>query len=113
RLFGELGLEPAHATCYPHELTGGQRQCVMIAVALAGKPDLLICDEPTSALDLIAQRRVVDFIDRICTERGMALMFISHDFKAVAALCTEILVLRAGKVVEMGDKLDVLGHPKN
>jgi peptide/nickel transport system ATP-binding protein len=85
----------------------------MIAMALAGKPDLLICDEPTSALDLITQRRVIDLIDRVCSDRGMALMFISHDLKAVAALCTKIMVLRRGKVIEMGDKLDVLGHPRH
>jgi peptide/nickel transport system ATP-binding protein len=113
RLFVEVGLEPGHAARYPHELSGGQRQRVMIAMALAGKPDLLICDEPTSALDLITQRKVIDLIDRISTDRGMALMFISHDLKAVAALCTKIMVLRRGKVVEMGDKLDLLGHPKN
>ncbi|MEO6012116.1 MAG: ABC transporter ATP-binding protein [Devosia sp.] len=111
-LFREVGLEPAHAARYPHQLSGGQRQRVMIAQALAGKPDLLIADEPTSALDLITQRRIIDLIDRLCTERGMALMFISHDLRAVAALCTKIMVVRRGKVVEMGDKLDVLGHPK-
>ena len=113
RLFVEVGLEPGHAARYPHELSGGQRQRVMIAMALAGKPDLLICDEPTSALDLITQRTVIDLIDRICTDRDMALMFISHDLKAVAALCTKIMVIRHGKVVEMGDKLDVLGHPRH
>ncbi len=111
-LFQEVGLEPGHAARYPHELSGGQRQRVMIAMALAGKPDLLICDEPTSALDLITQRRVLDLIDRICTDRGMALMFISHDLKAVALLCTTIMVMRRGKVVEAGAKLDVLGHPR-
>jgi peptide/nickel transport system ATP-binding protein len=113
RLLVDLGLESRHAALYPHELSSGQRQCVMIAVALAGKPDLLICDDPTSALDLIAQRKVIDLIDRICTDRGMALMFISHDLRAVATLCTKIMVLRRGKVVEMGDKLDVLGHPRH
>ena len=64
-----------------------ERQALLIAMALAGKPDLLIADEPTSALDLITQRRILDLIDRLCTERGMALMFISHDLKAVAVLC--------------------------
>ena len=113
RLFVEVGLDPAHTARYPHELSGGQRQRVMIAMALAGKPDLLICDEPTSALDLITQRKVIDLIDRLCSDRGMALLFISHDLKAVAALCTTIMVVRRGKVVEMGDKLDVLGHPRH
>ncbi|MEO7222562.1 MAG: ABC transporter ATP-binding protein [Devosia sp.] len=113
RLFTEVGLEPGTVLRYPHELSGGQRQRVVIAMALAGKPELLICDEPSSALDLIAQRKVIDLIDRTCTERGMALMYISHDLKAVATLCTKIMVLRRGKVVEIGDKLEVLGHPKH
>ena len=112
-LFREVGLEPAHAGRYPHQLSGGQRQRVMIAMALAGKPDLLICDEPTSALDLITQRRVLDLIDRLCADRGMALMFISHDLKAVALLCSTIMVMRRGRIVEIGDKVDVLGHPKH
>jgi len=112
-LFREVGLEAAHTARYPHELSGGQRQRVMIAMALAGRPDLLICDEPTSALDLITQRRVIDLIDRLCRERGMALMFISHDLKAVAALCTRIMVVRHGKVVEEGDKAEVFGHPRH
>ncbi len=113
RLFTEVGLEAGHTARYPHELSGGQRQRVMIAMALAGKPDLLICDEPTSALDLIAQRKVIDLIDRISADRGMALMFISHDLKAVATLCTKIMVMRRGKMVEIGDKLEVFGHPKH
>jgi peptide/nickel transport system ATP-binding protein len=113
RLFTELGLEPGQLGRYPRELSGGERQHVLIAMALAGKPDLLICDEPASALDLVTRRRVIDAIDRACTDRGMALMYISHDLKAVASLCTKIMVLRRGKVVEIGDKLDVLGHPKH
>ncbi len=112
-LLRDVGLEDSDADRYPHELGKGQRQCVMVAMALAGKPDLLIADEPTSALDLIGQRRVLDLIDRVCTERGMGLIYISHDLKAVAALCTRILVLRAGKVVEVGDKDEVFGRPRN
>ena len=112
-LFGEVGLDASHAARYPHELSGGQRQRVLIAMALAGKPDLLIADEPTSALDLIAQRRVLDLIGRLCTERGMALMFISHDLKAVAVLCTQIMVVQGGHVVEMNEKTEIFGHPKH
>jgi peptide/nickel transport system ATP-binding protein len=112
-LFREVGLEAGHTARYPHELSGGQRQRVMIAIALAGRPDLMICDEPTSALDLITQRRVLDLIDRLCRERGMALMFISHDLKAVAALCTRIMVVRHGKVVEMGERAEIFGHPRH
>ena len=112
-LLREVGLGPDHAARFPHQLSGGEKQLVMIALALAGKPDLLIADEPNSTLDLIAQRRVIDLIDRLCTERGMALLFISHDLKAVATLCTRIMVLRRGKLIEIGDKLELLGHPKH
>lgn len=112
-LIREVGLEPGDGAQYPHQLSPGVRRRLTIAMAVAGKPDLLICDEPTAALDLIAQRKVVDLIDRICTERGMALMLISQDLKAIAMLCTKVMVLRQGKIVESGDKLEVLGHPKN
>jgi len=111
RLLREVGLDPLHAARYPHELSGGQRQRVMIAVALAGEPDLLIADEPTSALDLITQRRILDLIAEVCDRRGMALLFISHDLKAVAALCQRVLVLRRGAVVEQGRAADVFGAP--
>lgn len=112
-LLREVGLEPANAAWFPHQLSPGERRRLSIAMAVAGKPDLLICDEPTAALDLIAQRKVVDLIDRICAERGMALMLISQDLKAIAMLCTKVMVMRRGKVVEVGDKLEVLGHPKD
>lgn len=112
-LLRDVGLEPDLASRFPHQLSASERQRVAIAIALAGKPELLIADEPTAGLDLIAQRKVIDLIDRLCAERGMALMYISHDLKAVALLCTRIAVLRAGKIVELGDKLDVLGHPKH
>src|SRR5690606_24584991 len=78
-LLEEVGLEPRHASRFPHQLSGGQRQRVMIAMALASKPDLMIADEPTSALDVITQRTVLDLIFDICTRRRMTLLFISHD----------------------------------
>ncbi|MEQ1901054.1 MAG: ABC transporter ATP-binding protein [Devosia sp.] len=113
QLLDEVGLEAQHAQRFPHQLSGGQRQRVMIAVALAGEPDLLIADEPTSALDLITQRKVLDLIDRLCASRGMALMFISHDLKAVAALCTRVMVIKDGRVVEMANKLSIFGSPRH
>lgn len=111
-LLEEVRLELRHGQRYPHQLSGGQRQRVMIAMALAGQPDLLIADEPTSALDLITQRTILDLIGDICVRRQMALLFISHDLKAVAALCSRVLVMHRGKLVESGAIHDVFGQPQ-
>jgi peptide/nickel transport system ATP-binding protein len=111
-LLTEVGLLPAHAERYPHQLSGGQRQRVMIAMALASAPDILIADEPTSALDLITQATVLDLIASLCERRGMALLFISHDLKAVARLCTRVAVLKAGEIVETGQTEAVFGAPR-
>lgn len=111
-LLAEVGLEPAHKDRFPHQLSGGQRQRVMIAMALASQPDLLIADEPTSALDLITQRRVLDLIADLCDRRQMALLFISHDLKAVARLCTRVAVMHRGQLVETGEAAAVFGAPQ-
>ncbi|WP_127752802.1 ABC transporter ATP-binding protein [Devosia sp. 1566] len=112
QLLAEVGLLPEHARRYPHQLSGGQRQRAMIAMALASEPDLLIADEPTSALDLVTQRRVLELIAQICERRHMALLFISHDLKAVAALCSRVMVMHRGVVVEQGTTGAVLGAPQ-
>ena len=111
-LLHEVGLEPQHGQRYPHQLSGGQRQRAMIAMALASQPDLMIADEPTSALDVITQRKVLDLIADVCTRRQMTLLFISHDIRAVAALCSRIGVMQAGRLVELGDTDDVLKSPR-
>jgi len=111
-LFVEVGLELAHAHRFPHQLSGGQRQRAMIAMALAGKPELMIADEPTSALDVITQRKVLDLIAEVCTRRQMTLLFISHDIKAVGALCARVAVMQAGRLVEQGKTAAVLGAPR-
>jgi peptide/nickel transport system ATP-binding protein len=110
-LLNEVGLELRHGDRFPHQLSGGQRQRVMIAMALASQPDILIADEPTSALDLITQRRVLDLIAEICERRHMALLFISHDLKAVAWLCSRVAVMHKGKLIETGPVQSVLGAP--
>jgi peptide/nickel transport system ATP-binding protein len=112
RLLEEVGLELRHAQRFAHQLSGGQRQRVMIAMALASEPDILIADEPTSALDLITQRRVLDLIEDICTRRHMALLFISHDLKAVAALCSRVAVMHKGRLVETGKAESVFSAPR-
>jgi peptide/nickel transport system ATP-binding protein len=112
QLLAEVGLTERQGERFAHQLSGGQRQRAMIAMALAGQPDILIADEPTSALDLVTQRRVLDLIAEICARRHMALLFISHDLKAVAALCSRVLVMHEGRVVESGPVEAVFGAPR-
>jgi peptide/nickel transport system ATP-binding protein len=101
-LFDQVGIPDAsrRVDLYPHELSGGQNQRVMIAMALAGQPDLLIADEPTTALDTTIQAQILDLLDRLRRETGMALVLISHDLSVVAELCSTIAVMYAGRIVE-------------
>jgi peptide/nickel transport system ATP-binding protein len=85
---------------YPHEVSGGMGQRAMIAMMLIAKPDLLIADEPTSALDVTVQLQVLAILDKLVTERGMGLVFVSHDLRLVSTFCDRILVMYAGRVVE-------------
>ena len=85
---------------YPHELSGGMGQRAMIAMMLVGEPDLLIADEPTSALDVTVQLEVLGILDRLVQDRGMGLIFISHDLRLVSSFCDRVLVMYAGRMVE-------------
>jgi peptide/nickel transport system ATP-binding protein len=85
---------------YPHEVSGGMGQRAMIAMMLIAEPDLLIADEPTSALDVTVQLQVLAIMDKLVTERGMGLIFVSHDLRLVSSFCDRILVMYAGRVVE-------------
>ena len=85
---------------YPHELSGGMGQRAMIAMMLITEPDLLIADEPTSALDVTVQIEILRILDRLVTDRGMGLIFISHDLRLVSSFCDRVLVMYAGRVVE-------------
>jgi peptide/nickel transport system ATP-binding protein len=98
---------------YPHELSGGMGQRVMIAMMLIPEPDLLIADEPTSALDVTVQAEVLSILDRLVRDRGMGLIFISHDLRLVARFCDRVLVMYKGKVVEelQADHLLDAQHP--
>lgn len=99
---GAVGIDdPARvARLYPHEVSGGMGQRAMIAMMLIAGPDLLIADEPTSALDVGVQLQVLAVLDRLVRERGMGLIFISHDLRLVASFCDRVLVMLAGRVVE-------------
>jgi peptide/nickel transport system ATP-binding protein len=86
--------------CYPHEVSGGMGQRVMIAMMLVGEPDILIADEPTSALDVTVQMQVLAILDDLVSERGLGLIFISHDLNLVASFCDRVLIMYAGRVLE-------------
>jgi ABC-type microcin C transport system duplicated ATPase subunit YejF len=109
----EVGLGVEHAERYPHQLSGGQCQRVAIARALVGRPDLLICDEATSALDVSVQAQIVNLLGELQARHSMALLFVSHNLALVRMLCDEVLVLRAGRVVEQGPAARIFARPEH
>jgi len=110
-LLAKTGIPKHLANNYPHELSGGMCQRVMIAMALACSPEILIADEPTTGLDVTIQIQVIELIERMVEEIGSSLIFISHDIGLVSEVCDRIAVMYAGKIVESGNKEQIISEP--
>ncbi|MDP3254673.1 MAG: ABC transporter ATP-binding protein [Bosea sp. (in: a-proteobacteria)] len=115
RLLGRVGIAdaPRRLRQYPHEFSGGMNQRVMIALALAGEPELLVADEPTTALDATIQAQILDLIRDIRAQTGMGLVLISHDLGVVADLCDRVAVMYAGRIVETAPTAELLSRPRH
>jgi oligopeptide/dipeptide ABC transporter ATP-binding protein len=98
---------------YPHEFSGGMRQRVMIAIALACDPEIILCDEPTTALDVTIQDQILRLLAGLCRETGVSLVFVTHDLPVVAQVCQQLAVMYGGQIVERGDVRDVLLDPRH
>jgi peptide/nickel transport system ATP-binding protein len=113
QLLEQVGLRPDAADRYPHEFSGGQRQRIAIARALALQPRLIVCDEPTSALDVSVQAQVLNLLQRLQGDMGLAYLFITHNISVVAYLADEVAVMYLGRIVERGPVDDVLSAPRH
>jgi oligopeptide/dipeptide ABC transporter ATP-binding protein len=113
QVLGEVGLPSPEglARLYPHQLSGGMRQRVLIAAALAPRPKVLIADEPTTALDVTIQQQIVALVARLRDEYGLAIVWITHDLGVVARIADRVLVMYAGRIVEQADTAELFARP--
>ena len=115
KLLQETGIPAAEQRIdqYPHQFSGGMRQRVVIALALAAEPQLIVADEPTTALDVSIQAQIISLIRRLCKEHGTAVMLVTHDMGVIAETCDRVAVMYAGRIVEVGPVADVIHRPSH
>ena len=114
-LLQQTGIPAAEARIdqYPHQFSGGMRQRVVIALALAAEPKLIVADEPTTALDVSIQAQIISLLKRLCKEHGAAVMLVTHDMGVIAETCDRVAVMYAGRIVEVGPVADVIHRPSH
>jgi peptide/nickel transport system ATP-binding protein len=112
-LFERVGISPTRATQYPHEFSGGMRQRVMIALALACRPEIIIGDEPTTALDVMMQAQILELLEELRRDLGLAMILITHDLSVLAETCDRVAIMYGGQIAEMGPIDDLYYRPQH